>query len=126
MAFKYPSELMGRCTVERTRLTSITWPDSRRRMRNTRSVFLASALPGDGFCPSSTIVRRGGGPFADLAGLGWMPLHGLPGVGHHELLRGIEFKPQQRPGKLKQRLQFQLGIALLDTVAVAQQKMPVS
>ena len=67
---------------------------------------------------------------AAVAGLGTSSgarrrLRRLAGVGHQELLRGVHLQPEQRPRKMQQRLQFQRGVALLQIVPVAQQKVPV-
>jgi hypothetical protein len=102
---------------ERVRLTSITSPESRRRMRTTKS-----GAPD--FWPSTVISGDRGGRAGHIAGL-LFSLCRLPRVGDQKLLRGIHLHPQQRPRKMQKRLQVQRRVALLEAVPVAQQEVAI-
>ena len=117
---RYPVALMGRCTAVRTRLTSITWPESRRRMRTTSSG--RSCLLSFGVLVSG---GRGRGRFGAASVTGLWCVHRLVRVRHQVLLRRIEIEPEQRPWKIEIRLQPQRGVAFEQMVAVAHQKMAV-
>ena len=122
---------MGRCTEARTRLTSITWPDSRRRMRTTVSgVSGVASLPGKASESLEELWLSCVTVAAAVAGLPTWPCLAGAETGSSELetrncCAGVEFQAQKLTRKLQQRLENQMDVTLLHVVLVSQQKVTI-